>query len=75
MALKASFASCEEAVLGMPGYFPCNKPAIAVVGWRNRSDAPIRMCMGCLNHNVTNRGGQIIRYVEDWNRDEQENPS
>lgn len=72
--LKAKFACCEEAALGIPFYAPCNRPAIAVVGWKGRNDEPIRMCSNCLNHNVKNRGGEILRYVEDWLQDEKDNP-
>ncbi len=38
-------------------YFPCNKPAEFIVGWRGRPDTPIRMCLGCADHNVRNRSG------------------
>lgn len=67
--LKAKPACCEEAAIGVPFYAPCNQPAIAVVGWKGRSDAPIRMCAACLNHNVKNRGGEVLRYVEDWTKE------
>lgn len=71
MALKAKFACCEEAaLLPFPGYIPCNKPAVALVGWKGRSDDPIRMCSMCLDHNIRNRGGEVIRYVEDWSTEE-----
>lgn len=53
---------CEEAALGVSFfYLPCNKPAENIVGWKGRSDKPIRMCAACTDHNVKNRGGQIIR--------------
>lgn len=64
--LKADPGRCEEAALGFSFYAPCNQRAIAVVGWKGRSDKPIRMCAACLNHNVRNRGGEVLRYVEDW---------
>jgi hypothetical protein len=51
---------CQEAALGVPFYAPCNRPAINVVGWKGRSDAPIRMCAMCTDHNVRHRGGEII---------------
>lgn len=66
----ARFGCCQEAALGLSFYAPCNKAAIAIVGWRGRRDEPIRMCMNCLIHNVKNRGGEVIRYVEDWTAEE-----
>lgn len=51
---------CEEAALGLPFYLPCNKPATFIVGWIGRRDAPIRMCDHCKDHNVRNRGGEVI---------------
>lgn len=64
--LEADPGLCEEAALGFSFYAPCNKPAVAIVGWKGRSDPAIRMCSMCLDHNIRNRGGQVIRYVEDW---------
>lgn len=75
MPLKAKPGHCEEAALLPPGfsaYIPCNKPAVAIIGWHRRPDDPIRMCMNCLIHNVKNRGGEVIRYVEDWSTEERE---
>jgi hypothetical protein len=66
VTLTAKPGCCEEAALGLPFYAPCNAPAVAIVGWIGRSDAPIRMCQMCLNHNVHNRGGEVIRHVYDW---------
>lgn len=73
--LKAKPHCCEEAShLSYNYYIPCNKPAANVVGWKERSDAPIRMCEMCTDHNVRNRNGYIIeRYsclvpdVNPWN--------
>ncbi len=42
-------------------YIPCNKPATKVVGWKGRSDPPLRMCRECADHNVRNRGGVVVR--------------
>jgi hypothetical protein len=59
--LKANPHCCEEASLNSHSfYIPCNKPAVSVVGWKGRSDAPIRMCEFCTDHNVKNRNGYII---------------
>lgn len=72
--VKAEFGCCEEAALGIPFYLPCNKSAVAVLRWRGRSDPAIRVCSACLDHNVRNRGGEILRYVDDWVLDEANNP-
>lgn len=63
--LKAEPGCCEEAALGVPFYAPCNKPALAIVGWKGRRDDPIRMCFACMDHNIKNRGGELIRYLSD----------
>lgn len=56
---------CEEAsLLSGAAYLPCNAPAVHVVGWKGRSDKPIRMCAACADHNVKNRGGEIRRPYE-----------
>ena len=61
MTLKANPNCCEEAsTLSHSFYIPCNNPAVNIVGWKGRSDKPIRMCEGCTYHNIKNRGGQII---------------
>jgi len=59
--LKANPHCCEEAALNSTTYYiPCNKPAVSVVGWKGRSDTPIRMCEMCTHHNVNNCGGYIV---------------
>lgn len=59
--LKAKEHCCEEASLSSHSfYIPCNKPAVNVVGWKGRSDNPIRMCEFCTDHNVKNRNGYIV---------------
>jgi hypothetical protein len=67
-ALVAKEHCCEEAsTLSGQFYIPCNKPAINIVGWKGRSDKPIRMCDMCTYHNVNNRGGEIIQpYNKPW---------
>jgi hypothetical protein len=62
--LQAKEGCCEEAALGMPGYIPCNQPAVALVGWKGRNDKPIRMCAMCEAHNIRNRGGERIEAIE-----------
>lgn len=61
MALEAKPDCCQEAAMGMgDAYFPCNKPAVKVIGWKGRTDQPLRMCEGCADHNVKNRGGYEV---------------
>lgn len=67
--LKANPHCCEEASLSSSQYYiPCNKPATKLVGWKGRSDAPIRMCEMCADHNVKNKNGYISAEVvkEEW---------
>lgn len=60
--LKAKEHCCEEAsTLSHSFYIPCNEPATKIVGWKGRSDTPIRMCDFCAYHNVHNRGGYVVR--------------
>jgi hypothetical protein len=59
-AVAASALYCEEASTLSRDYIPCGLPAVAVVGWKGRQDAPIRMCEFCADHNVKNRGGYIV---------------
>ena len=60
--LKAKEHCCEEASLAShTTYIPCNNPAVSIVGWKGRSDAPIRMCVACADHNIKNRGGEYIQ--------------
>jgi hypothetical protein len=59
--LKALDHCCEEASTASHGFYvPCNKPAVNIVGWKGRSDTPIRMCDFCTHHNVNNRGGYVV---------------
>lgn len=62
LELKAKDHCCEEAsMMSHSFYIPCNKPAAHIVGWKGRSDTPIRMCDACTHHNVRNRGGEIVK--------------
>lgn len=66
MQLKAMPGRCEEAsVLSDISYIPCNAPAVAIVGWHGRSDAPIRMCEQCEWHNIKNRGAYRVEAYEE----------
>lgn len=61
MTLKANEHCCEEASLhSREVYMPCNAPAKLIVGWRGRTDTPIRMCEACADHNCKNRGGYVV---------------
>ena len=61
LPMVADPGCCEEAALiSTFCYIPCNKTAISIVGWKGRPDNPIRMCAMCTDHNVRNRGGEII---------------
>ena len=62
--LQANPNCCEECALGVSTYIPCNKPAAYIVGWKGRSDPPIRMCEACADHNVKNRGGEIKETIK-----------
>lgn len=66
--LKAKEHCCEEASLqSHKAYIPCNAPAVNIVGWIGRNDKPIRMCQFCSNHNVSNRGGYVVKpYPSQW---------
>ena len=62
LPLKAKPHCCEEAsTMSGKFYIPCNRPAVAIVGWKGRSEAPIRMCDQCEFHNVKNRGGYRVQ--------------
>lgn len=64
MSFKAKEGCCEEAVLGFSFYMPCNEPATQIIGWKGRDDKPIRMCDMCADHNLRNRGGELIKQIE-----------
>ena len=66
MELKANPHCCEEAaMISSAFYIPCNQPARFIVGWKGRAETPIRMCTMCADHNVRNRGGEIIGYLDE----------
>lgn len=65
LRLKAMPGRCEEAsLLSGAVYIPCNALAVAIVGWKGRSDTPIRMCEQCEWHNIRNRGGYRVESLE-----------
>lgn len=56
--------TCEEASpFSGNFYIPCGRPASAVVHHK-RDQKAYRMCDGCADHNVTNRGG-VALHVEN----------
>lgn len=62
--LRANDDCCEEAsTLSHKFYVPCNQPAVNIVGWQGRNDTPLRMCAMCTDHNIKNRGGVIIKFL------------
>lgn len=61
MELKADPHCCEEeAAASLDFYIPCNKPALAMIKWKHRADAPIRVCAQCEEHNLKRRGGERV---------------
>lgn len=51
---------CQEASM-YPGLsqFQCGRAAVAVV-WHDRDHRAYMMCDMCADHNVRNRGGQLV---------------
>ena len=74
--LVAKEHCCEEAALNSTThYIPCNQPAVSIIGWKGRSDKPIRMCIMCADHNIKNRGGEFIKpYWPENNNPTPSNP-
>ena len=54
---------CQECVMGAPFYFPCNKPAVKMIGWPKRGES-YRMCAMCADHNTRNRGASDMGPVD-----------
>lgn len=51
---------CEEASMASVNfYIPCTRPAKRAVYHLN-DDATYRMCNGCADHNIRNRGGEEL---------------
>lgn len=52
---------CEEAAMGMgDAYIPCNKPATKIVRPKSDTEPDLRMCDGCADHSVRNRGMTLV---------------
>lgn len=57
-------ALCQEASqLSVRNYIPCYKPAVAIVR-HDKDGRSYYMCLGCMDHNVRNRGGELITRKE-----------
>lgn len=52
---QAKVDGCQESNYFHP-QFPCNKPAERMIAWPARGEGPYRMCLGCADHSVKNRG-------------------
>lgn len=52
---EARPGGCQESNYMFPE-FPCNKPAIRMIGWPARGEGPYRMCEMCADHSTKNRG-------------------
>ena len=55
--IEAKKHCCEECVMGMPMYIPCNKPATKIIA---ADGTTYRMCDACADHSVNNRGLELI---------------
>lgn len=61
-ALKAKPGCCEEAsTLSHNFYIPCNRPATKIIDARGEY---LRMCDGCADHSVRNRGMKLVRVYD-----------
>lgn len=59
MELKAGPGRCEEASPRSHSfYIPCDRIAYWMV--KTRDPKPYRMCAACADHNVKNRGAEIV---------------
>lgn len=57
--LKAKRDCCEEASpMSHNFYIPCNRPATRIV--KTRDPSAYRMCEACADHNIRNRGAQLV---------------
>jgi hypothetical protein len=54
--LQANPTGCEEAsMLSREKYIPCNSPAARLI-YSSRDNRTYRMCDGCADHAIHNRG-------------------
>lgn len=57
--IEAKPGGCQESNYHVPT-LPCNKPAVTIVGWPERNEGPYRMCLGCADHSIKNRGAKDL---------------
>lgn len=63
--LKAAPGCCEEASRwSRETYIPCNRPAYHHVAFVALGEGPYRMCEACAEHNLSNRGAELV--APDW---------
>lgn len=66
LELKAGPGRCEEAsTLSREFYIPCNAPAEYLVDFPGRDERGYRMCRPCMDHNVHNRRGRLVRKLTE----------
>jgi hypothetical protein len=61
--IEAKPGCCGEMAFGSPVPIPCNRPASFMIGWKGRTEKPIRMCTLCADHNISNRSGEMVGIV------------
>jgi len=57
--IEAKPDGCQESNYIIPT-LPCNQPATRMIGWPKRGEGPYRMCDGCADHSVRNRGAEDL---------------
>lgn len=57
--IEAKPDGCQESNYIIPT-LPCNQPATKMIGWPKRGEGPYRMCDGCADHSVRNRGAEDL---------------
>lgn len=62
--VEARPGCCQESNYLYP-QFPCNKPAVRMISWPAQGEGPYRMCLGCADHSVRNRGATDTGPFED----------
>jgi len=61
--MKAKDGHCQEAMMGLPGYVPCNKPGAYIVSWPSGEKS--LQCVDCTDHSVQNRGAKAEAWDDD----------
>jgi hypothetical protein len=57
--IEAKPDGCQESNYIIPT-LPCNQPATKMIGWPKRGESPYRMCDGCADHSIRNRGAEDL---------------